>query len=396
MAYSYITSTGVILPDTSTLLEDVANEFRAALGDDLIITPDTPEGALIVAEVSARDSVLRNNCAIANQINPNVAGGLFLDAIWALTGGEREQTTASTAVCDVTGIAGTVVSTLVRFRSSGGESWAVSQSTTIGAGGTASVPVVCTTSGPIAAPADTITQIDVGVLGLETVTNPEAATLGTLTQSDPSVRKLRRRTLAIQGVGLPMAIQSALYDVAGVKSLSFRENVTGGTLIIDGVTLVEHSIYVCVDGGTDDDIAFALVDNKSLGGNWNGDVEVDVVDSSSGQTYTAKFDRPDPINLLARVTVRVSNPLINPQEAVRTAILAYAAGDVEGEDGFVVGGGASPFELAGAISIQEPNIYVKKLELALADDGIFSTNEIPIAIFEVARINASAISVLIE
>src|SRR5262245_56358910 len=88
--FEYITETGVIVPDTAELQTQVEGEFKEAFGADLIVTPNTPQGVLITAEVSARSGVLRNNAALANQINPNLAGGVFLDAIWSLTGGQRE------------------------------------------------------------------------------------------------------------------------------------------------------------------------------------------------------------------------------------------------------------------------------------------------------------------
>ena len=66
---------------------------------------------LIAAETLARTEVVNNNAALANQINPNNAGGVFLDAILALTGMQRSSAT-QTLVTNVTltGVAGTVIS----------------------------------------------------------------------------------------------------------------------------------------------------------------------------------------------------------------------------------------------------------------------------------------------
>jgi len=87
--YEYIELAGVIVPDTLETRTQVESEFKNAFGSDLVVTPDTPQGVLITDETLARDAVIRNNAAIANQINPNLAGGVFLDALWALTGGTR-------------------------------------------------------------------------------------------------------------------------------------------------------------------------------------------------------------------------------------------------------------------------------------------------------------------
>jgi hypothetical protein len=394
--YDYVTGAGVIVPDTSQILADVEAEFKAALGDDLVTDPETPEGLLIAQEVAARDAVARNNAKVANQINPNEAGGTFLDAIWALSGGERIPTTKSYALCAISGTPGTIIPTSVQFRSQAGDLWQVQAETIIDVDGTGIAEAAAVTPGPISAASNTITNIVIGVLGLETVTNPDAAVLGTLTQSDLSTRRARKLTLGRQGTALPAAIIAELYATPNVRSLRFLENITDAEQTISGILMVPHSIYVCVDGGSDADVAAALLSKKSLGCNWNGSVDVTVIDEASEQPYLVRFDRPTLVPILARVTVQVTNPLINPQTAVRDAILLYADGGLEGEDGLTVGTGASPFEFASAINRLEPGVFVRDLELALQSDGIFDRQTIPIAVNQKATINSAAIQVVIN
>ena len=45
--YDYITNRGVIVPDTSTVLSDVENEFKSVFGNDLDVSPETVQGRLI-------------------------------------------------------------------------------------------------------------------------------------------------------------------------------------------------------------------------------------------------------------------------------------------------------------------------------------------------------------
>src|ERR1700733_1802182 len=107
--YIYDPLSGVILPQTAFVLAQVIAEYQEAFGADLIVTPDTPQGMLIVAETLARIEVLRINADLANQINPNLAGGVFLDAIFALTGSERNPQVYSTVPGLLTGVATTVI-----------------------------------------------------------------------------------------------------------------------------------------------------------------------------------------------------------------------------------------------------------------------------------------------
>ena len=390
--YQYIDTTGVIVPDTEDTLGVVDAEYKEVFGNDLITTPDTPQGVLISAETAARNAVIENNAALANQINPNIAGGVFLDAIMALTGIQRQpQTPSRIPSVALTGVAGSILPQGVQARSVNGDLFQSVAAVTLDGTGNGVVDFIAVEYGPIPCPAHDLTQIVTGILGWETVDNPTAATLGTTTQSDQVARAYRQNTMAFQGVALAEAITSALYATTGVKSLQFRENVAHTTQTIDGISMVSHSIYVCVDGGTDLDVASALLENKSSGAAWNGDTEVDVVEPASGQTYAVKFDRPTTVGILVRVTIKNGT-----EPNVVQAILDYANGLIDGQPGFTVGSPVSPFELSGAINREFPAIYVQKVEISLTDPIDFTTDEIPIAINEVAHTQESYITVIIN
>src|SRR5690606_7660957 len=139
------------------------------------------------------------------------------------------------------------------------------------------------------------------VLGWETVDNPTSALPGREEESDASSRRRRRQTLALQTTSVNEAIISRLYDLPEVRSLNYIENYSDTDLVIDGIFLRKHSIWVCVEGGTDLDIANALLETKTIGGGYNGDVVVTVTDEFSGRPYEIKFDRPEEVQLLIRV-----------------------------------------------------------------------------------------------
>ena len=398
--YIYVKSTGVILPDTESVLTDVQGEYKTAFGQDLVVTPSTPQGVLITGETLARVNVIINNAVLANQINPNEAGGIFLDAIAALTGLSRPQNTFSFTTVNIHGVEGTIIPAGTLLQSTSGDLWKITQVITIPVGGDTTGPVQAVLPGPVAASPDAINTIVAGsVLGFETVTNPSAATLGSLEFSDEAFRILRNNTLALQGSSLAGAITAAVYLVPNVQSLKFRENVKNTTEIIDDVTMVPHSIYVCVSGGTDLAVATAILSKKSGGANYNRDagigVTVDVTEPASGQVFPVSFDRPNLIAVGARVTISSTTAVTDPAAAVRQAILDYANGLLEGELGFTVGSSVSSFELAGAVNREFPAIYVRKVEIKKIVGGTYSTDEILIAIFEKATIEESAIQVVI-
>ena len=393
--YTYIDSTGVIVPDTSDTLGTVQNEYVDVFGAELNLDPATPQGRLIDSEVTARQSFIRNNATVANQINPNLAGGVFLDAIWSLTGGERvgQSRTVIPGVL-LAGVPTTLIPGGSQARTANGTVCESLGDMTLDGSGNGSVDFRAIEYGPVAVAIGTLTTPVTGVLGWESVTNPVAGVPGVETESDVASRLRRRQTLALQGVALPEAIISGVMDVEGVNSLAFRENTTNATTVIDGISLIEHSIWLCVDGGSNLDVAAAILAKKSLGCDYNGPVTVNVTDAASGQVYPVKFQRPTLVPVKARVTARAINTVADPATTIRAALVAYAAGEIDGEQGFVVGASVSPFELAGAVNAYAPGIYVQKLEVAKLADA-FGVVEIPLLLSELATLNTGDITVIL-
>lgn len=405
--YNYIIESGLIVPDAGEINTGVQDEYKNTFGQDLVTTPNTPQGVLITSEALARIAVADNNATLANQINPNVAGGTFLDAIIYLTNPfGRTPATPSLIIATLNGVPGTIVpggSQAYETDSGNNNVFQTITTETIGASGFVNnVSFQSVDTGPIPSPAgalDGSANIVSVVLGWESITNSTAALLGTLTQSDVAARQQRVNTLATQGTSLPEAITSALFNITGVKSLSFLENISSTTQVIEGVTMVPHSIYVCVDGGDLNAIAQALVNSKSAGAGYNNgpgtNHDIIVVEPFSGQSMHVLFDTPLLVPVYVNVSVNIIIPLQDPQAAIKQAILDYAAGLVDNVAGLGVGQNVSPFEISGAIAIQYPGVYVQSLQISLTPVGGFSSVEIPIAKYQIASILESYIVVTV-
>jgi len=388
--YQYIDSTGLIVPDTATILAGVYAEYQAAFGSDIVLTPDTPQGVLATAEALARTQVVQNNAAITNMINPDVAAGVFLDALLALTGMQRTPAT-QTLVTGVTlsGVAGTVIPAGTLAATAAGDQFASLSTVTIGGGGTITVNFASVAYGPIPCDINALNVVVTNVLGWETVNNTVAGIVGASTQSDIGARSLRNNTLAFNGVSLAESITSALYNVPGVTSLFFQENVAATTQTINGISMVAHSVYACVNGGSDLNVAAALLENKSSGAGWNGGTSVSVIEPASGQTYTVKFDRPTPVE----ITVQITSPNAALAD-LQTAVLSYAAGQVAGYVGWTVGAPVNPFEIAGAILLQFPYMTINSVFVALAPTVPTSSAIIAMNVNQIAFSVASDITLV--
>lgn len=393
--YTYVTTTGVIVPDTADIKAGVQAEWKAALGDDLDVSDSSPQGVLIAAETAARRAVGENNAQLANQINPNLAGGVFLDAVCALTGLSRTAASRSTvAGVVVTGVPGTTIPAGAIAKTGAGDQFATAGAVTLPDSGAATAAFIAVETGPVPCPVGALTQIVTAVLGWESVNNPAAATLGTAQQTDAALRAKRRNTLAIQGISLAEAITSALYDVEGVTSLQFRENTGDAAATIDGIALAPHSVWACVHGGSDADVAAALLANKSGGCAWNGATASNVPDASSGQTYTVKFDRPAEVPIKARITVKITSTTVDAQTAVRAAVAAWATLADDGKPGLRTGGNVSPFDLAAAVNAAVAGVYVAKVELSTVAADSFAVSELVMALNQVPILSISAIAVV--
>ena len=407
-SYNFDPLKGVIIPDTSVTQAEVEAEYKEAFGDDLITTPDTPQGALITGETIARNTVLRILATILNQINPNEAGGIFQDAIGALTNSKRsEEKFTIVPNVDLTGVPGTIIPQGSQASlGEGGEIFASESAVTLDDSGDGVSNFKALNAGAIAVtPGELNTILPDQALGWETVNNTQAGILGSNTQNDSQFRLYRKKTLATQGSASLLAMYAGVINTPEVRSAWPQENDTASTVVINGVTMGPHSFYFCVDGGTDDDVANALFYKKSGGAAYvNGapdadPITVEIPFNPVGLTntviYTVKFDRPAKIDVVVQITVKNTDSVSDIEGSVKQAILDYVNGDLNQEPGLEVGQSVSPFEIGGAVNIEYPAIYVKSVLISKVDPLNLQPVEIPINVYEQAIISDNDISVVV-
>lgn len=401
MPFNYIMPTGVVVPDTSTLKTEVQGEFSLSFGPALLLADDTPQGRLIDVETTARDLVIRGAAELSNQFNPNFNSGIFLKSICALhavEAGEDTYTVVPEVV--ITALPTTVIPAGSRVSDAAGNFYKAVTQLVADANGDATGSFQALQPGPTVPEIGSLNRIVDGTYGWLTVSNPVAAIPGSLEEDDNVLRLARNAKLFLLSKGPIEAIMANVLTSANVRWLTYRENNSAVNATIDGVVMPPSSTWICVQGGADDDIVMGILRSKQTGspltaGMNNGTlVQYSVVEPLSGQTYPAIFTRPDVVPVLVRVTVGKGSA-IDPFTAVPDAALNYANGKLAGERGFVVGTNVSPFELAAAINIQLPELFIKKVEVSLASAPAYSTNEVEIALWEYASLTTGAISVVV-
>lgn len=197
--------------------------------------------------------------AVADARDPNNATGNNLAILASITGANRDIATFGTVAVDLGGTAATVVpggSTV--FEDVNGIRWALRDSATLPAVG---VTCDCLTAGAIAAAPTEVSKIVTPVFGLDSVTNPAAAIPGDNREADDELRVRRLQTLQLAGSTAAAALQAELLVIDGIDSALVLENATEVDVVIEGVSVLAHTMAPIVHPPTiPDSVKFELAD----------------------------------------------------------------------------------------------------------------------------------------
>lgn len=385
--YVYLENNGIITADTSDIKADFQAEMQAALGDDISLEDGTPQGRLIDMETEARSQVAINNAYICNMWNFNQSSGLALDAWGANFGLSREGAASSRVTATVTGIAGTVISQGAKASTADGYLFYAENNITIPVSGSITADFLSVEKGEIPCAANSLTKIIDGTLGWETINNASPAILGNNRQSDASFKQEFYNSGLFLGFSLWQDYANELNKVENIISYKIIDNGEDSALSIEDsqgtayLSIPKHSLYACVDGGTDLDVATALLRRKSAGCDWGGTTEsVSVTEPISEETYTVKFDRPTPVNIEAAISIDTSNVSVSsPQSIIQQAIFDYI-------NSLKIGGWVYPFQIAEVIYNALPGVKITSLTINKTGD-LAATTPIEILVNEAAKVS---------
>lgn len=396
-AYKYITEQGVVVPDTSDILEQIQQEWRSALGEDLSLEESTPQGRLMEMQAIGRATTLQLIAQMANMMNPNLAFGMGLDALAAFSNTTRTAATRTRVLVQLTGVPNTnVPANTTQGKTAAGDIFYLENSVQLDRNGQAQAYFLAQETGPIVVLAGELNQIVSGPLGLETINNGTNGEAGAEQESDASLREKRLLQLP-QGAALLEDYMAALSKVPNIRGYMAFENYDNVAKEIQGVTVDAHSVYVIADGGEDQDVAEAIFKIKSAGCGYTGTESVFVVEEFSGVDYEVKFNRPTLVNCKVKITAKVtdsSGTTTDMEGAIKDAVLAWQNGNVANVTKLNIGSDVSPFEISAAVSEQIPALFISDVQIAL-EEGELGYGIIPIAINQRAVILAENIEVVV-
>lgn len=330
-------NTGVVIPSTREVREDLAQAVQdampaAANGDPVNVDSSSPLGQIIdlaTAEVEAKNSEVG---FLANQFNPDVAYGVFLDALANLYGLQRKVSEPTVVVCTCTGLRGTVIPYGAIVEDSNGNQLRhiVVAGATIGDDGTVDTTFATVEHGPIEIGASTVTKIVTVIAGWDTVTNAAAGATGRDIEPDGELRNRMKESYAMNANGTVANIQANLAQLDGVLDCIVLENFTNLPQTQYELQLEPHSIAVCIVGGEDADIARVIFERKSGGCGTNGDTEVTHIDTEHfNASYTYKIVRPTAVDFSVKIEFFDDDMNAETQAAVKEAITKDFLGELE-------------------------------------------------------------------
>lgn len=362
MADYGLSSTGFVPKTLSDLRAEFEGDFQGEFGTGISIEPESVNGQLIGIFSERLAEVWEALLDIYSSMDPDQATGAALDAAMAFTGTVRLTAKHSTASVLVVGDLGTnlpagrifsvpgagtrfdtladanlvapvgwiashvyalgdVVGNLGRVfyatgaglsAASGGPSGtgvAIADGgvvwRSLGAGtGVVAVPVQAEETGPWPAYAWSLTTVETAVAGLNAVTNPLDAVLGSNVETDALARVRREVELQSSGLAAADAIRGHVLKVLEAADVEDRAVAVfindQDTTDADGHP--PHSVEVVVRGGTDDMVRAAVFVAVAGGIQAVGANSGTVVDGEGG-SHTVAFSRPTDAPIFVDVVV---------------------------------------------------------------------------------------------
>lgn len=280
---------GIVMDRYADIVTAMNETVKADLGDSIQLSSDGAFGIFrdIDALAGARVNEIVQQVFDAGIIENS--SGVHLDGNVGLVGLERGGFSYSTiAEVQLTASKACIVPAGTRYKTANNVNFATDEELVFTSAGTDTVSATCTVPGQIEvgiSPAE-LTGIVNTVNGITAVENLTVAVPGAERQTDPQVKATHTLVTATAGKSDSDSIYESLYEIP-VTAAKIIDNDTDE---YDGV-VPPHNIRVIVIGGTDEDVATAIWNNKSAGVKTFGSESYVCYSETYGNTREIFFDR---------------------------------------------------------------------------------------------------------
>lgn len=355
--------TGVSIPTESEILAGELADIDAAFGGGVNPSLTTPQGQLATSITAIIGDKNDQIAYLVNQVNPDSASGPFQDAIGSVYFLGRKAAEPTVVICQCGGASGVIIPALARAQDQNGNLYLCVDGGTIGESGTVTLSFRAEVTGPLPCPSGTLNKIYQTIPGWDTITNAAAGVPGTNVEGRAEFEARRRASVALNAHGSKESIYAAVFNVADVTDCYVTENVTSSPVNM-GVTdyaVAEHSVYVAVVGGSNEDVAQAIASKKDLGCNMNGSTEVTAYDysySAPCPEYTIKFVRPSglAIKMAVSIVAKATLPSDIATQIKAAIISAFSGGD--GGERARIGGTIYASRFYAPVALVHPSVAI--------------------------------------
>ncbi len=304
-----LTENGLVTASNNELLDliqQAIQQIYSPTGEPIDFTSSSPDGQFtnLLATMGTINRELITQ--VYNATDPSKCEGTQQDSKYQLNYCYRNGGTYTIQNIDVTanktvtlqGLDGSYndnTSSAFTVSDENGNLWYLIDSTTVQRG-TTSLPFRAQNTGAIVPTVGTITNIVTVIDGITNVINDVGYTsLGQETESNTAYRLRRERSVYIPSGNAYDSIISQILSLEGVIDANGENNNTNET---SAQGTEPHTIWVIVNGGSNEDIANIIYSNMA-GSGTRGNVVIDTA-TISAQVIPIRFDRPNPISFFIR------------------------------------------------------------------------------------------------
>lgn len=394
-----ITENGLSVPDIADVLSGRLTDMVSALGGGASTSLSSPQGQISQSDTEIIAQVCDKLLCLFNQMNPDYATGRWQDGIGRIYFMDRisAQGTVVTAKC--IGKVGTVIPAGSSAQDASGYIYQSVDAATIDSTGFVLVLFENTTSGPIPCAIGALNQIYRAVPGWDAITNESAGVVGVDVESRIAFETRRRESVARNARNMDGATLSAILETDGVLDAYVWSNRTAA-IVNKGTTnfpVLAHSLYICVYGGTDEDVANAIFTTYNPGANLNGDTNFIVYDTENYSApypqYDMQWQRAIPTSVYFKIELDSSlNPPSDISTQVKNMITSVFNGGYDGIAKARIGSTINSGKYyAPVISISPDSVGILSLQVSL--NGTTFTPSVTMGIDQIPTIQDSDITV---
>ncbi len=369
MAITFDENKGFIAESVEEVRKNVqqvwVDAFKSPDLPELNTAAETPQGQLIDAQTAAIMNKDNEFLFLANQFNPATATGIFQDALASIYFLQRQFATATTVVCECSGLRGTLIPAGSIVKSDNNYRFVSLEDAVISDTGSVAVTFVLTQTGIIPVGANAVTKIVTQIPGWDSVTNIAAGIVGRNEESRQEFATRIQKSVAVNSQGSTDAIYAALANLPGVVAVVVLENDTDKAVEKEGVNITAHSICISIYGGNNNDIAETIYNKKDMGCGTIGNTQISYT-NSRGTIFNYNILRPEPYPIGIRVTI---NNTASLPSNIKSAVQQAVFDNFNGPDGY------SPVAMA-------QTLYATRFIPGIINTGVQSVEAVEININE--------------